>query len=536
MSDAQMEDALQGPPKSIEAIVLSSESEELADAAWRRERRAKRTARKHDAAAAPSSTRRNNGADSVRGGVAVRQHTPRTRREARGGAGTGDDAREEPVGVAPGDTGSGLLGFGPGALRKRKRTGAPGSAASGGAALGLPVALIEVKQELADDGGWPTEYQKLRSQPYDKSDYDDLHQHYFTLVDVSGGYRESRTRGGRLRVTERVTRQKLRIQEYPKLQQKVAELHEAKCFADAHAHLRCLRKYEGQAAHASVPRILRAKVDAGDGIAEEIDLTDKQAPLPQSVDADTSWRPTNTPAIKLEFGEEQVSVHDSAESSLENALPRVMSTGGQQGRGRGPLHMKAGVAVLRGMWAEQLRKTGYIAPTRVPTLSKLRPRGCTYPVAPGDVFGGNNELAIRVCAAVEEHAFGLFLFGAKRVQCHPDDSKIRRGAAVCAVHRDCIPLRKNTRNLHFIAVLQGKVDVLIETEVNVTMPPREHPHMQRRVITVGANATLIFHGSRYAHGVTASENCVRVTGWVCQHGKRVLNKGGSVEVRGWTKL
>ena len=221
-----------------------SESEELVDTARRREIRAKRTEASvvADASAAPSSTWRNNGADSVRGGAAVRQHTPRARRGAQGGAGTGDAARAESVGLAPGDTGSGYLGFGPGALRKRNHADALGSTASGGAALDLPTTLIEVKQELADDGGWPTEYQTLRSQPYDKSDYDELHRHYFTLVDVSGGYRESRTRGGRLRVTERVTRQKLRIQEYPKLHQTVVELHEAKSFTDAHAHLRCLRQ------------------------------------------------------------------------------------------------------------------------------------------------------------------------------------------------------------------------------------------------------------------------------------------------------
>ena len=180
---------MQGPPQSIEVIMLSSESEseELVDAARWRERRARRTEASvvADASATPSSTRRNNGADSVRGGVAVRQHTPRAWRGAQGGAGTGDAAKAESVGLAPGGTGSGYLGFGPGALRKRNHADALGSTASGGAALDLPTTLIEVKQELADDGGWPTEYQTLPSQPYDKSDYDELHRHYFTPPSVT---------------------------------------------------------------------------------------------------------------------------------------------------------------------------------------------------------------------------------------------------------------------------------------------------------------------------------------------------------------
>ena len=47
---------------------------------------------------------------------------------------------------------------------------------------------------------------------------------------------------------------------------------------------------------------------------------------------------------------------------------------------------------------------------------------------------------------------------------------------------------------------------------------------------------IIFFGARYAHAVTASADCVRVTGWVCRAGRRVIDNGGSVLVRlvGWT--
>ena len=101
------------------------------------------------------------------------------------------------------------------------------------------------------------------------------------------------------------------------------------------------------------------------------------------------------------------------------ALWRVMGTGARRGqrtalvRGEAGRRKtdKVGSKVLRALWAEQLRKRGYIVPTRVPALALLRPRGCTYPVDPGTVLGDGQQLAIDVCAAVERHVFSLFVFG-----------------------------------------------------------------------------------------------------------------------------
>ena len=78
---------------------------------------------------------------------------------------------------------------------------------------------------------------------------------------------------------------------------------------------------------------------------------------------------------------------------------------------------------------------------------------------------------------------------------------------------------------------KGTVRVRMETSVNATRPPCSHPRVRKDNIVVAANKVLIFHGSRYAHGVTASENCVRVIGWVCEAGKRVIDDTGGVQVQ-----
>ena len=219
------------------------------------------------------------------------------------------------------------------------------------------------------------------------------------------------------------------------------------------------------------------------------------------------------------------------------ALWRVMGTGARRGqrtalvRGEAGRRKtdKVGSKVLRALWAEQLRKRGYIVPTRVPALALLRPRGCTYPVDPGTVLGDGQQLAIDVCAAVERHVFSLFVFGNDGVECDPSDSVIRSGAVVKAqVHRDCPSLRRNTANLQFVAVLQGSVDFRIETTVDTLLPPRTLVRSRKKAIALTANQVLVFSGSRYAHSVAASSNCVRVTGWVCRAGHRVADDGGGV--------
>ena len=137
-----------------------------------------------------------------------------------------------------------------------------------------------------------------------------------------------------------------------------------------------------------------------------------------------------------------------------------------------------------------------------------------------------------VCEAVERHVFSLFVFGNDGVECDPHDSVIRSGAVVKAqVHRDCPSLRRNTANLQFVAVLQGTVDFRIETTVDALLPPRTLVRSRKKAIALTANQVLVFSGSRYAHSVAASSNCVRVTGWVCRRGRRVIaDDGGGVLV------
>ena len=83
----------------------------------------------------------------------------------------------------------------------------PAPAARGGARAIEPAAepgtALEIK--LENDGGWPADYQPVRARAFDQADYDRLRAFFFTMVDVIAGSRESRTRNGTLRATERVT-------------------------------------------------------------------------------------------------------------------------------------------------------------------------------------------------------------------------------------------------------------------------------------------------------------------------------------------
>jgi hypothetical protein len=166
----------------------------------------------------------------------------------------------------------------PAAPRKRRRraaiadTGASAATAEGEDSGGGGATTVAVKQET--DGGWPSEFQPLRALPFERSEYERLRAAFFTEYDVYAGARESLTRGGRLRVTQRVTRRTIAIAEWPRLREAVEQLHADEQPKAALAHLRCLERYMQTVHHPSVPRILRQ--DAGDagggGPVEVIDL------------------------------------------------------------------------------------------------------------------------------------------------------------------------------------------------------------------------------------------------------------------------
>eukprot|EP01046_Picozoa_sp_COSAG06_P015469 COSAG06_NODE_993_length_11161_cov_12.065359_4_plen_481_part_00 len=166
----------------------------------------------------------------------------------------------------------------PAAPRKRRRraaiadTGASAASAEGEDSGGGGATTVAVKQET--DGGWPSEFQPLRALPFERGEYERLRAAFFTEYDVYAGARESLTRGGRLRVTQRVTRRTIAIAEWPRLREAVEQLHTDGQPEAALAHLRCLERYMQTVHHPSVPRILRQDAgDAGDsGAVEVIDL------------------------------------------------------------------------------------------------------------------------------------------------------------------------------------------------------------------------------------------------------------------------
>ena len=128
-----------------------------------------------------------------------------------------------------------------------------------------------VKQEA--DGGWTAEFQELRQQPFDQADYDRLHAWFFTPYDVHAGSRESRTCRGTLRSTPRVVRQRVRIAEWPRLQEHVERLivMGAAQSHEALGQMRCLERYMQKALHVAIPRILRAAPVVSDGTEHEDD-------------------------------------------------------------------------------------------------------------------------------------------------------------------------------------------------------------------------------------------------------------------------
>jgi hypothetical protein len=129
-----------------------------------------------------------------------------------------------------------------------------------------------VKQER--DGGWPEAYQLERQRPFDDAEYQRLYPWFFEEQDVCAGVRESRTRSGTLRTTQRITRTKKRIDDWPRLRGEIEQLRLADCKEETLKHLRCLRMYLMHSGQQTLPRILRP-VETMSGFAdgEHIDLT-----------------------------------------------------------------------------------------------------------------------------------------------------------------------------------------------------------------------------------------------------------------------
>jgi hypothetical protein len=165
----------------------------------------------------------------------------------------------------------------------------------------------------------------------------------------------------------------------------------------------------------------------------------------------------------------------------------------------------AGAVTITRIQKEKVRQRGYLYPATVEALRALRP-GRGYPVIPGVRRGRGRPLAIEVCAIVAQYTLESRLFGNSLVECNPVDSEIRQGPMIGVLHRDCQPLRRNSRNLQFIAVLQGTVRVRMETSVAATRPAHSHPHVRKHNIVVAANKVLIFHGSHYAHDEGESDD------------------------------
>jgi hypothetical protein len=132
--------------------------------------------------------------------------------------------------------------------------------------------VVEVKQER--DGGWPEAYQLERQRPFDDAEYQRLYPWFFEEQDVCAGVRESRTRSGTLRTTQRITRTKKRIDDWPRLRGEIEQLRLADCKEETLKHLRCLRMYLMHSGQQTLPRILRP-VETMSGFAdgEHIDLT-----------------------------------------------------------------------------------------------------------------------------------------------------------------------------------------------------------------------------------------------------------------------
>lgn len=191
-------------------------------------------------------------------------------------------------------------------------------------------------------------------------------------------------------------------------------------------------------------------------------------------------------------------------------------------------------AKLSRIWLDQLRNRGFCVPTRLPAVGVLRPLWRHMDPSVQERDGDDEPVARAVCNAVQERAMEMCLFNGSGVECNPGDSVLRFGDCTRGTaHRDCVSLRTNYSNLQFVVVLRGSISMTFERRVTATRAAKTKP-TRRRPVVVKAGTLIIFFGARYAHAVTASVDCVRVTGWVCRAGCRVIDYGGSVLVRGWS--
>ena len=177
-----------------------------------------------------------------------------------------------------------------------------------GAAAARTASVVRVKEER--DGGWPAEFQVIREQPFDEADYTELRAWFCTEIDVIAGGRESQTRQGTLRVTQRVTGRTVRIAEWPQLRDRVQQMHEAGQHEQALQHLRCLKRYLQLVQHKAMPRVLRVSGSStGFAEGEVVDLTTGgQEPQRLEIDVDTV---------------QGLILQNLAASSLEGALVKV---------------------------------------------------------------------------------------------------------------------------------------------------------------------------------------------------------------------
>ena len=140
---------------------------------------------------------------------------------------------------------------------------------------------------------------------------------------------------------------------------------------------------------------------------------------------------------------------------------------------------------------------------------------------------------------MQELATDRKLFGNTAAEVDVADSLLRFGNCDCddddmsvgVPHRDCVALRRNFDNLQFVAVLQGVATFTFEARVTISRPPNPEPTPRKDRIKVKAGTVIVFMGSRYAHAVRTTGNCLRVSGWVCARGKRVVDEGGAVRCK-----
>ena len=240
----------------------------------------------------------------------------------------------------------------PTAPRKRRRR----VVIAGTGASATSAEVVAVKQET--DGGWPAEFQPLRALPFERSEYERLRAVFFTEYDVYAGARESQTRRGTLRVTQRVPRRTIAIAEWPRLREAVEQLHADEQPEAALAHLRCLERYMQTVQHPSVPRILRQDVgDAGgSGAVEVIDLAASSEEEEQSavaIDVEQLEELLLGPALMLV--KQELIGSENTLAGAASALPVVVFD-----RSHESMELSEGGACgatedLLAKWAEQLK-------------------------------------------------------------------------------------------------------------------------------------------------------------------------------------